>query len=83
MRRLLLVLTVFAAVFLGGAGLWYRSYLTTPAPGQGEVVVTIPRGAGVRGIGAQLAAQGILGNDIRYLALVSFSGLRTRLKAGE
>ncbi|MCL2789289.1 MAG: endolytic transglycosylase MltG [Desulfobulbus sp.] len=83
MRRLLTVLFLIALVALGGAGLWYRSYLLTPAPGHGEAVVEIPKGTGVRGIGSLLAAHGVLQNDLRYLALVYFSGLRTRLKAGE
>ena len=86
MRSLLITLSLvalIALVSLAGIGLWYRSYLVTPAPGQGEVVVDIPRGAGVRGIGALLAAHGVLDNDIRYLAMVYFSGLQTKLKAGE
>ena len=37
----------------------------------------------MRGIGAILAAKGILKDDIRYLALVRFAGLTSRLKAGE
>jgi UPF0755 protein len=83
MRRLLIALSLAVLVSLAGIGLWYRSYLVTPAPGQGEVVVDIPKGSGVRGIGALLAARGVLDNDIRYLAMVYFSGLRTKLKAGE
>jgi len=83
MRRLLIVPILVLFVTLGGVGLWYWSYLVTPAPGHGEVVISIPRGTGVRGIGDLLAAHGVLDNDIRYLALVYFSGLRTKLKAGE
>ena len=83
MRRLLIALLLTVFVALGGAGLWFWSYLVTPAPGRGEVVVTIPKGTGVRDIGALLAAHGVLDNDIRYLALVSVSGLKSRLKAGE
>jgi UPF0755 protein len=37
----------------------------------------------VRAIGGLLAANGILKNDIRYLCLVYFSGLKSRLQAGE
>lgn len=68
---------------MAGLGVWYRSFLITPAPGAGEVILTIARGTGVRGIGAQLAAQGLLNNDIRFLCLVHFSGKRAALKAGE
>lgn len=83
MRRLLFFLVLFGLVLIGGTGLWYRSYLITSSPGSGEVVVVIPKGAGVRGIGRLLAANGLLQNDIRYLGLVYFSGLKTRLQAGE
>jgi UPF0755 protein len=82
MRRLLYILLP-VLLLVGGAGLWYRSYLTTTAPGSGEVIVVIPKGTGVRGIGDLLAANGLLENDVRYLCLVYFSGLKSRLKAGE
>lgn len=83
MRRPLL-LVLFAVLFImGSAGLWHLSYLTTKSPGAGEVVILIPKGTGVRGIGALLATNDLLEDDIRYLGFVYFSGLRTRLKAGE
>ena len=83
MRRWLFSLLLFLSLLIGGAGLWYRAYLTTASVGTGEVVVVIPKGAGVRGIGALLAANGLLANDIRYLCLVAFSGMKAKLKAGE
>lgn len=83
MRRSLLLLLLATLLVAGGAGLWYFSYLTTKSPGTGEVVVLIPKGTGVRGIGALLAANDLLEDDIRYLGCVYFSGLRTKLKAGE
>jgi UPF0755 protein len=82
MHRLLLFLLPIL-LLLGSGVLWYKSYLTTGSPGSGEIIVVIPKGIGVRGIGALLAANGILENDIRYLCLVHFSGLKTRLQAGE
>ncbi len=60
----------------------YR-YATTPSPGNGSVLVQIPRGAGVRDIGAVLAEQRLLENDVRYLILVRLTGTGTRLQAGE
>lgn len=83
MRRPLLILLLLIFIIGGSIGLWYFSYRTTKAPGVGEVVVLIPKGTGVRGIGTLLAANHLLENDIRYLALVYFSGLRNKLKAGE
>jgi UPF0755 protein len=83
MRNLLYSLLLFSFVVIGGVGLWYGSYLATVAPGNGEVIVVIPKGSGVRGIGTILAANGVLRNDIRYLLLVYISGLTTKLQAGE
>lgn len=83
MRRLVLLVVAGVLLVMASLGLWYRSFLLTPSPGEGTVVLTITRGAGVRSIGAQLAAQGLLKNDIRFLALVALSGKRTTLKAGE
>ena len=83
MRRILLLLVAGTLLVMGSLGLWYRVFLVTPAPGEGEVILTIARGTGVRGIGAQLAAHGLLKNDLRFLCLVYFSGKRALLKAGE
>lgn len=80
MRRLLLLLAI---VLITGGGLWFSSYLTSKSPGTGEVVVLIPQGTGVRGIGALLAANHLLKDDIRYLAYIFFSGRHATLKAGE
>lgn len=83
MRRVVLLVVVGVLLVMASLGLWYRSFLVTPAPGEGAVVLTIARGAGVRSIGSQLAAQGLLNNDIRFLVLVALSGKRGTLKAGE
>lgn len=74
---------LIAFAVCAGTGLWYWSYVTTVAPGSGDVVVVIAKGIGVRGIGKVLAANGILRDDIRYLALVHFSGISAKLQAGE
>lgn len=83
MRRILLLLLLFFLTIGSGVGLWYLSYLTTRAPGEGDVVLLIPKGSGVRSIGRLLATSGLLEDDARYLALVYLSGARSRLKAGE
>jgi UPF0755 protein len=82
-RRLLFSCLFFVFVACGGTGLWFWSYLTTASPGSGDVVVVIAKGIGVRGIGKLLDANGLLKYDIRYLGLVYFSGLTTKLQAGE
>lgn len=83
MRRLLLVSLLFTVFVIAGAGFWYRSYLVTPSAGDGEVLVTIRRGMGVRAIGALLADKGLLVNDCRFLCLVFLSNNTAKLKAGE
>ncbi len=83
MRRIVLLLVAGVLLVMTSLGLWYRSFLLTPSPGEGAVVLTIARGSGVRSIGVQLAAQGLLKNDIRFLVLVALSGKRGTLKAGE
>jgi UPF0755 protein len=52
------------------AAAWFALYVFTPGPGSGEVLVTIPKGAGVRQIHRLLAQEGLLTEDLRFLALV-------------
>lgn len=78
--RLSLMLCLALAL---GLGVWYWHYLVTPSPGTGEAVVLIPRGAGVRTIGELLADQGLIEADVRFLLMARFSGLASRLRAGE
>ena len=83
MRSFFAALALLVVITCAGAGIWYWSYLTTGSPGQGEVVVTIPKGAGVRGIGKILAQEGVLPYDLRFLVMVYFSGFKSSLQAGE
>lgn len=81
-----LVFRIFLILGLGlsiGLGLWYWSYSGTPSPGRGEKVVIIPQGAGVRLIGELLAEQELVEYDIRFLLMARFSGLASKLRAGE
>lgn len=75
----------FVVLFLisFGIGFWFWSYLSSPAAGNDDAVVFIPKGAGVRDIGRILHANGVLKNDIRYLVLVRVTGLGSGLRAGE
>ena len=83
MRKLFAILLLIAGVACGGGSLWYWYYLTTGSPGQGEAIVTIPKGSGVRGIGKILAEEGVLRYDLRFLVMVYFSGFKSSLQAGE
>ncbi|CAK8720544.1 MAG: UPF0755 protein [Candidatus Electronema aureum] len=60
----LLLLVSFAA---GG---WFAYYVFTLAPGSGEVIVDIPKGAGSRQIKTLLGEKGLIKDDIRFLALL-------------
>lgn len=62
---------------------WFASYIFTPSPVATDTIVYIPKGAGVRSIKTQLAGQGLISDDIRFLALARLSGAGERLKAGE
>ena len=76
------VLLVVVAATMGIGG-WYWSYLHGVSAGQGEVIVTIPKGTGVRGIGRILSQKGLLPNDLRFLAMIQLAGLKGGLQAGE
>lgn len=83
MRRLLLCCLGILLLLAGGFGAWYALYVTTPAPGSGAVTIVIPKGAGVRRIGAILAEHQLIVNDIRFLVLARLTHAGTRLQAGE
>ena len=67
---------------LAGAG-WFGLYVLTPVPGEHQVTVVIPQGAGVRRIKHLLARQGVIRDDVRFLVLVRLLGDGKRLRAGE
>jgi UPF0755 protein len=77
-----ILLLVLVLVLCGG---WYSYYVFTPGPQSAveTVIVTIPRGTSVRGIGAILAREGVIRSDIRFLLLAKISGYSSRLQAGE
>jgi len=67
----------------GGAGVWIWNYMTTPAPGEGSVLVTIPKGSGVRAVGRLLAEKKLITDDIRFLIVARYTKTAGKLKAGE
>ncbi len=83
MRRPVLLSLIFGVLVLVGFGVWYLSYLGSASPGTGDVVVTIPKGTGVRGIGHILGKEGLVPDDVRFLCMAFFSGKSGKLKAGE
>ncbi len=83
MRSLLFWFLGILLLAAGAFGAWYGLYVSTPAPGRGAVTIVIPKGAGVRQIGALLAQHNLIRNDIRFLILARFTHAGTRLQAGE
>lgn len=78
--------TVFLFVFLLTCLLgWYLSYTLSSGPAIPEksVIVSIPPGTSVKGIGKILAEAGLVEYDVRFLLLAKFSGLGKKLQAGE
>jgi len=77
---LLCLLCLFTAAGVAG---WFGLYVTTPSPGDGQVTVVIPKGAGVRQIKTILGQQEIIKDDVRFLALARLVKEGKQLKAGE
>lgn len=64
-------------------GAWFGLYVTSPVPGNDQVTVVIPKGAGARRIKQILGKQGVIRDDVRFLLLVRVVEEGKRLRAGE
>ncbi|WP_420348702.1 endolytic transglycosylase MltG [Pelagibius sp.] len=86
MRRLgglAVLIVILLAAGAGGAWVYLKEQFTQPGPLASEVTLMVPRGAGLEGIAADLAAAGVV-SDARVFALgVRLFGDATALKAGE
>lgn len=73
------------SIFVLTVGVWVVIYGVRPGPHTAAetVVVIIPRGSSIRGIGTILADNGVVSEDIRFLLLAKISGYAGRLQAGE
>jgi len=85
MRRALLVLLVFVAAILCGAGLFFHARLGAPYHGYAgnEQFIEIPPGAGPAGIGRRLVEAGIVRDRLTWRLALLESGAARELKAGE
>ncbi|MEN8191142.1 MAG: endolytic transglycosylase MltG [Thermodesulfobacteriota bacterium] len=81
MSATLLVILLSAVSF----GCWMYLYVSRPGPDSIEenVVVLIPKGAGLKEISRILADRGLIRDDPRFLLLAKYLGVATRLQAGE
>ena len=81
----LIALSLVGLIMAAGAAaaVWFGLYVYTPAPGQEQVTVVIPQGAGVRRIQQILSEQGVIKDDIRFLILARLVKESKQLKAGE
>jgi len=88
MRSFCSFLFLFILITGLSAGGWFAYYVFTPSPGTEERLVWIPKGAGVRQIKGILGREGIIRDDVRFLALVRLlleidKDHPPRLRAGE
>ncbi len=84
MLRALAVLILAAAFLLGGLWLDYRGFAQTPVSVEdGTAVFEVQQGAGLRQVGADLTARGILRHPYYLIALAYQRGDQDRIKAGE
>ncbi len=84
--RKIVIFTVFLFTFLLTSFFgWYFWYVVSPAPAvpEKEVIVSVPPGTSVKGIGKILEEAGLIKYDVRFLLLAKFSGLGKKLQAGE
>lgn len=84
-KRVVLWTALFLCLGIGSAAGWLALYATSRVPGtqDGQVVVDIPRGTSLRGIGAILGEAGVIEADIRFLLLARWQGVASKLRAGE
>ena len=70
MRRFLVAACLI--LFLAGLSLssWFAWYVFSSAPSSGEVLVDIPKGAGIRDIKTLLGRKGVIRDDLRFLVLM-------------
>jgi UPF0755 protein len=70
MRSFCRVVFALLLLFSLTAAGWFAYYVFTPVTGSGEVLVQIPKGAGIRQIKELLGYHGLIRDDIRFLALL-------------
>ena len=85
-RAAILAATATFSLFLIAAlvAAWSVFYAPGPAAREGETtIVTLPSGAGVNAIAAQLRAAGVIRSTDMFKAAVTLTGADRRLRAGE
>ncbi len=83
MRSLFLYGFSLALLLVVATGVWFGLYVKRVPAGQGETVIFVPKGTGVRQIRTLLGDQGLIYDDVRFLILARLTGLAGRLRAGE
>ena len=75
---------LFAAALASAAvGVWGYAEFTGPGPLASRAVVVIPKGAGLRGIGAALERGGVISDRRLFAVVARLTGRHRRMKAGE
>ncbi len=78
------MLCILAAAACGGAYLWMKSFITTPANVNGTpIVFSVSSGQGMATIAKNLKAAGLITDDLRFKLYARYKKSSTRVKTGE
>jgi UPF0755 protein len=79
----LLGIVLLVAAFGGGTAWWALHVFDAPGPNADDVVVVLPRGIGLQGIGERLGQAGVIAHPEAWALTVKALGEGQGLKAGE
>jgi len=84
-KRVVLWTALFLCLALLAVYGWLMLYANEngPAGSTAQVVVEIPKGTSVQGIGRILGDAGVIQDDIRFMLLARLQGVAAKLRAGE
>ncbi|WP_234981199.1 endolytic transglycosylase MltG [Desulfopila aestuarii] len=84
-KRVVLWTALFLCLMPLACYYWLMLYANNngPAGSEDQVVVEIPKGTSVQGIGKILGEAGVIRDDMRFMLLARLRGVATKLRAGE
>lgn len=82
MRKLLVVI-IFAAIFVFGFNLWWQRGISPVNPKDtAQKLFVIPKGAAIRAIGNELKSQGLIKDPVIFFLYIKQNGLDKDIQAG-
>lgn len=76
-------LALLAVIIAIAGGLWFSAFYNNEGPLTAEKTVIIERGSSTRAIAAQLAQEGVVGDELSFYAAARIKGRSAPLLAGE